>query len=403
MAREFLPLWRHPTVAAFYVLSIAMTAWFMAGVWAFIWGMFMTDQEIGVSDSLTFLLGLVVELPSGVIADMLGRKRTIIIGCVCMVVGQIMIAFSGSFWGITIWYGLWTIGYAFQSGATEALVYDYLKSKNLEDQWERVRTTANIITTINYPICVAIGGILFGIWYGLPYIAGATVGVLGLIAVFCMHDSRTYKKAAFSFAQYGAHLRDGMGVLFRKAIVPVSIAAIVVLSMQIVFAWGLLRPYIIEGFGYTGGGVAQVIAVIAGLTALSVFFFARLRKRFGTVPLLFFCAFTYVTVFTALALPFNWFVGAVAVLITALSVNYVEQLFSVFINRHTHEEHRATTLSAVSLLTRAPYVLLAVVTGALAERNQLASLCLVLGLIGFAAVGWAFLLRRAQPADVRAT
>lgn len=402
MKREFLPLWRHRTVAAYYIISLVMSAWLLAGVWAFIWGMFMTDQQIGISDSLTFLLGFLVELPSGVIADMLGRRRTVIIAFLVMAIGNIMIAFSGSFWGITIWYGLWTVGYAFQSGATEALVYDYLKSQKLDTQWERVRAAANIIATVNYPICIALGGLLFGIWYGLPYLACGVICAVGLVAAFCMRDSRIYDKAAFSLKRYGYTLRDGMSVLFRRAIVPVAIAAMIVLSIQIVFAWGLLRPYIVEGFGYTGVGVAQVMAVVAGLTAVSMVAFVRLRKKVGTVPLIFWCAVIYTIVFALLSLPLGWLVGAIAVLLTALTCNYVEQLFSVFINRHTHEDHRATTLSTVSLLTRAPYAVLAVVSGMLAEQNQLWLLCLMLGLVGFLGVAWAFLYRRAQPAEMRA-
>jgi hypothetical protein len=57
----------------------------------------------------------------------------------------------------------------------------------------------------------------------------------------------------------------------------------------------------------------------------------------------------------------------------------MEILFSQFINLHTKEEHRATTLSAVALFTRLPYVLLAILIGRLADQNLLPQYTLIVG------------------------
>jgi MFS family permease len=402
MKREIFPLWQHRTVAMYYVLSAVYNAWFMAGVWAFIWGMFMTNSQIGVSDSMTFLLGFLIELPAGVIADTFGRKRTVIFGNIAMALGVWMIAFSTSFWGITLWYGLWTIGYGFQSGATEALVYDYLKAHKLNSEWPKVRATSSVIATVTYPICIAIGGILFGVYYNLPYIAAGVVGCVGIAAACLLRESRTFTKPEFSWKLYGARIRDGSSILFKKSIVPVALTAITVMSVQIIFTWGLLRPYTVERFGYSDVGVSHVLAVIAALTALILIVLGRFRKRFGTVKTLLFFAGLYGVVFTSFFAPYNWLIGAIALLVAAVSANYVEQLFSIFINVHAHEEHRATTLSTVALITRAPYALLAIVTGILADWNMLPLLCLVLGCVVMAVVGGSLLVRRAQPAKLRA-
>jgi hypothetical protein len=62
-------------IAIFYILSAVYNAWIMSAVWIFIWSMFMTKTQIGISDSITFTVGFLFELPSGVIADLMGRKR----------------------------------------------------------------------------------------------------------------------------------------------------------------------------------------------------------------------------------------------------------------------------------------------------------------------------------------
>ncbi len=402
MKREIFPLWRHRTVAMYYVLALVYSSWIVAGVWVFIWGRFMSSQQIGISDALTFSLGFLVELPSGLIADVLGRKRTVIFGNIMLVVGNIMIAFSTSFWAITIWYGLWTIGYAFQSGATEALVYDYLKSKKLDDQWARVRNTYNIIGMITYPVAIVVGGMLYAAAYFLPYMASAGIGVVGVIAACFLMEGRVHTKPEFSLALYAAHIRDGVGVLFRKAVAPVSLAALLVLGINIVFSWGLLKLYTIHRFGYSDELTPMLAAVLGAASTIALFAFNPLRKKIGTVRLLFACTALFGLVFTSLYLPYDWLFGALALVVVTVTANYTEQLFSVFINKHAHESHRATTLSAVSLLTRTPYALLAVVMGAMAERNALPLLCLLLGIVAVGGVGWALLLRRTQPTAERA-
>src|SRR3990167_518960 len=121
------PLWRHRNIAMFYILSAVYNMWFIAGVWVFVWNRFITTGQIGIADAIAFSVGFLVELPSGVFADLIGRKKAIIIGNVLLTLGNFFMTFSSSFWPLTLWFLTWTIGYAFQSGATEALVYDSVK------------------------------------------------------------------------------------------------------------------------------------------------------------------------------------------------------------------------------------------------------------------------------------
>lgn len=396
MRREFFPLWRNRTIGLYYVLNAVYNCWFVAGVWAFVWGMFMTKAQIGLSDSLTFALGFLIELPAGAIADVIGRKRTVIFGNLALVIGNVWLGLSGSFWGITLAYAVWTIGWGFQSGATEALVYDYVKSIGKVDDWPRIRAAAGFAATILYPVCIALGGVLFTVWFRLPYLALAAVGVVGVVASFMLVEANTvHAKERFSWVAYGARVKDGVRVLFSKLTLPVSLAALAVLSLQIVYSWGLLRPFTYERFGYTQAAVPQIMAVVAIVSAISLLMLDSIRKKVGTVRLLFVCAFVYAFAFASLYASYNWLIGAVVLTIVAISATYVEQLFSVFINRHAHDRHRATSLSAVNLITRAPYALLAIVTGTLAEHNLLGLFSLIAGLVvmAFVAAGTLLLSR----------
>jgi MFS family permease len=108
-----------------------------------------------------FFCRFFIELPSGVLADLIGRRKAILFGNTLLFIGNLFIAFSSSFLGITLWYLVWTIGYAFQSGATEALAYDSVKKIGREDLWPKVNATSTIVGRTTSLTATALGGLLY--------------------------------------------------------------------------------------------------------------------------------------------------------------------------------------------------------------------------------------------------
>lgn len=50
--------------------------------------------EIGVAESVFHMVSLTFEVPSGMAADLLGRKKTLVAGGVCMVLSNLLMAFA---------------------------------------------------------------------------------------------------------------------------------------------------------------------------------------------------------------------------------------------------------------------------------------------------------------------
>ena len=378
--RRFFHLSENRNIAMFYLLTASLNMWFVAGVWIFIWGKFMTNQEIGISDAMTFAFALLLELPSGVIADLIGRKRAIVFGHICMVLGTACLAAAGSFWGITLAYALWTFGYAFQSGTTEALAYDSLTKEQQKNDWSRIIGTSVIIRRITSLTCTALGGFLFAVHFRLPYSVMAVLGIIGIIAALALREQKvSHKHNLRELATYTNQIRDGVGVLLHKAIWPVAITALVVMGVDYMYNWGLLRPLTALRFGYDEVTIPLLQSFTSIIVIGSILLLPKLRRRIGTVRFLFMAAVLFGASFASFFLPLSWVIGGLAVIAMAVLGMYVEQLFSVFINARTKSEHRATTLSTVSLIIKIPYVALAIITGILADQNQLAPFSLGVG------------------------
>ena len=65
-------------VKQFYWLSVFNNGWFINSNWIFLALVFMTKPILGLMDGLSVAIGMIVDLPSGAIADLIGRKKTIV-------------------------------------------------------------------------------------------------------------------------------------------------------------------------------------------------------------------------------------------------------------------------------------------------------------------------------------
>lgn len=89
-------------------------------------GMFLME---GVLSAAIFL----VEIPSGVLADRLGRRKLIITSTICSAVSSIIAALSHSLWPFLLESAIAGVGIACLSGADEALIYTSLETRGLSD------------------------------------------------------------------------------------------------------------------------------------------------------------------------------------------------------------------------------------------------------------------------------
>src|SRR5689334_20314751 len=93
----------------------------------------MSLVEIGLIESIYHITSLLFELPTGAIADIYGKRFTLILGRILQIISSILMITASSFLGFTVAFIFCAAAKNLNSGSAEALIYDSLKGLNKEE------------------------------------------------------------------------------------------------------------------------------------------------------------------------------------------------------------------------------------------------------------------------------
>ena len=104
--------------------------------------------EIGLAESVFHVVSLLCEVPSGMAADLLGRRKTLLSGGVLTVTCNLLMAFAPNLFTICLAMGLNALAMTMFSGTFTALVYDSLKTEGREDEYIQVSANSSQISML---------------------------------------------------------------------------------------------------------------------------------------------------------------------------------------------------------------------------------------------------------------
>lgn len=94
----------------------------------------LTFLEIGILYSIREITMVVSEIPSGVIADALGRRKVLVMSFLFYIISFIAFYFSNIFAALAIAMIVFAFGDAFRTGVHKAMIFHYLKVNDWGDQ-----------------------------------------------------------------------------------------------------------------------------------------------------------------------------------------------------------------------------------------------------------------------------
>ncbi|MEJ6648532.1 MAG: MFS transporter, partial [Akkermansiaceae bacterium] len=127
----------------------------------------LTMAQFAILNAIWAVSIVLLEVPSGALADKLGRRPMIIIAAVLMILEMSLIAFV-PFGNANLIFWVWVLNRilsgaaeASASGADEALAYDSLPEGEQEAQWPKVLARLMTLSSCAFVVAMLIGGAVY--------------------------------------------------------------------------------------------------------------------------------------------------------------------------------------------------------------------------------------------------
>jgi MFS family permease len=151
-----------------------------------IWMLYLASKglslfEIGLLEGIFHVTSLLMETPTGAVADMFGRKMSRLVGIALSVGSRVLMIFSGSFAMFALSFVITALSYNFESGAGEALVYDSLLLEKKEHKYLKVAGRNELIFQSTNILGLVLGGFAGNIKYEYAYIIAIALSVAAFI------------------------------------------------------------------------------------------------------------------------------------------------------------------------------------------------------------------------------
>ncbi len=144
--------------------------------------------EIGVAESVFHMASLLFEIPSGVLSDVFGRRRSLALGRLAGAASSLLMAFSDGLTGVCLAMVLCAFSYNFDSGAREALAYDSLKAHGREAEYLRYSSLDMAIYRVGRAGAVLLVGLALAMGHRLAYLLDTALNLLCLLVVLTLDE-----------------------------------------------------------------------------------------------------------------------------------------------------------------------------------------------------------------------
>ena len=144
----------------------------------------MSLPDIFFMEAVVIMICVVLDIPSGALADVIGKKKLLIMGRILLLAS--ICGFAAMTSPLMAWISdiLWAIGYSFQSGADVALMYTSLKNGNFHGLFKKIEGRATGARFFLVAICSLAVSVLVLIHPRLPIILSVIPSVIPLVVAF---------------------------------------------------------------------------------------------------------------------------------------------------------------------------------------------------------------------------
>ena len=280
-----------------YGFTVLMNLSFTHGLWM----IYLAQKgfslvQLGLLEAFFHVTSFLMEVPTGTVADIWGRKASRIAGRLTFAVSLLFMFIGHTFSLQLIAFALSALGYNLESGAGDAFLYDSLLLDKRESSYLKIKGVDEVLYQSCAIVSFILGGILASINYSLAF--GLTIASSLLALIFGMFFSepaikREYVKRETNVINRVLSSIKNQIIDSLKVFRTTRKIAFLILFCETLFAFMICLFFYLQNYwtqrGFGPDQIGYVFAMHASLAALFSFKASAIEAKIGQKGVLISC------------------------------------------------------------------------------------------------------------------
>lgn len=333
----------------------------------------LNSTQVFAIQALFHLVVLILEVPSGYLADVIGRKRTLAAGAMFFPLGLAVYAAGRSFAAFVLAEAFLAVSVSMRSGCDSALIFDSLRQLGRESEYKRMEGRAALLSRVGTAVSAVAGGWLAAAFLRLPFIVNVgTALVMPALALSLKEPLREARRSAAPALDIWRICRH---CLREPRLRPVVLQCGLIMASHLTALWAYFFLYRDLGIAVSWFGVLFAVYQLAGAAGSGLAHAASLRLGGRTILTL---ALLSPPILILLGLvPRLWLIPLIPV--NAFLWNLAYPVLLERLNLAVGSDVRATVLSLASMAGSVMFIVLSPVFGLIVDTASLSVAFMALG------------------------
>ncbi len=309
----------------------------------------MSLAQLGILEGIFHITSFLMEVPTGLVADIFGRKISRIIGRILALISIAILILANSFLFFAISFIFIALSYNLESGAGDALVYDSLKQLNIEKDYMKVAGRQEISYQLGQVVCFILGGYLATINYNYVFYLTMFFILITIIQSFSFFEPKIEKDSIENKKLktiLSNQVKQSINVIKENKKI-----GFFIIFTEIILAFGTSLFYYLQNYlkannrsEFFIGIIFAISALVGAVTSSQTFKLEKIIKEKGILLILPFFSVACIWLIALTSYPYIFYIimmGVEGIIFVAMSD---------YINKLIPSKNRATILSLASMV-----------------------------------------------------
>ena len=322
--------------------------------------------DIFILKSVYSIAMVSLEIPTGYLADVWGRRNCLIAGCILCFFGFTNYSLADTFVAFFLSDILLGFGQSLVSGADSALLYDTMIHYRKEESYLKYEGRVTMIGNFSEAFAGIFSGLLATYSLRLPFYVQSGIAFIGIPAAFMLTEHAAKTRIENSFANIVKIIKYSL--FTNKELCYNIMFSGVIGAATLTMAW-FVQPLLIELDTPTSwfGIIWTILNLTVGISAL---YSDRLDQKLGSNRMYAFILFFIIGGYVAVSFNISY-TGLVFLFFFYIVRGFATPILKGYINQITFSEMRATVLSIRNFVIRLMFAAMAPLVGWLHDLYSL--------------------------------